>query len=74
MDGRKIQSGFTPLLSLTVPSEEEESVSSPTLSLDQNDEKPEDKQFTEKQLALIFFFSFAAIVLLISLLISFVVG
>lgn len=73
-DGRRIQSVFTSLISLTVPSEIKESVLDPTMSQKLSDEEPQVRQLSEKQLALMFFFGFATLVLLMSLLISFAVG
>jgi hypothetical protein len=68
----KIQSPLSPVLSFTIPSEEMQTVSTENQVSEKKDTQP--KEFSEKELAGIFFVGFAFVVLFISLIVSFFVS
>ncbi len=73
-NGEKIQSLFSPVLSLTIPSEVTQIVSNAQENQVSGENDSQPRELSEKQLAGIFFVVFAFVVLLISLLVSFLVS
>ncbi|XP_028401891.1 fibronectin type-III domain-containing protein 3A-like [Dendronephthya gigantea] len=73
-NGTKIQSPCCPILSLTIPSEQKQEISSPSKSNSSKEIDSQPRELSERQLAGIFFVVFAFIVLLISLLVFFLLS